>query len=376
MKEESSNSSKWLWITLVIVILIGVVFFVWIYQQNMMNAVVTNPTVSTIIPSADPTTNWKTYTFKDSVTGKSFYSFKYPVKYTNNFVGTAVGVIEIKDVITFELSGGVQENKDIASYTAELKRLAAQNISPELKTIDVTYTTKTYGENIAYFIKDMNKDPKNIIGDMFDNKGEHVSFSYNPSIVDQTEIDQIISTFKFTDLSATTATSTASWKTYTNSQNGYSIKYPTGWVTKDDNNCKLSTTTSQFACAQYISSYKYQTMSGQDIVADNPKDSPNGFILSINVFSNPKNLSLIDYVTGKSGLNHSGFNEQKISINGNDFLKEDVDGSTSYYTMKGNEVIWLSDQLFNKNYQTMPQSDSANFQADFSTMLSTFQFTK
>ena len=84
MKEEptkNSNSSKWLWITFVLIILVGIVFFVWVYRQNIKNTVATKPTVSTTVSSAVSTANWKVYT-----NTKYDYSIKYPQNLTISFI--------------------------------------------------------------------------------------------------------------------------------------------------------------------------------------------------------------------------------------------------------------------------------------------------
>lgn len=168
--------------------------------------------------------------------------------------------------------------------------------------------------------------------------------------------------------------SSADWKTYTNEQFGYSIKYPADWVTETTDKCAPSTTTSEYVCSQYIASYKYAQMSGQDLVEANPKDSPNGMIIAIEAYSNPKNLSLSDYILGRDGLNHADSKLQKIVINENEFLKETVDGNSVYYLTNGSNVFSFSGDLFNKNHETMPEVDSVNFQTIFNVVISTLSF--
>lgn len=170
--------------------------------------------------------------------------------------------------------------------------------------------------------------------------------------------------------------SSADWKKYTNEQYGYSVKYPAEWVTETTDKCTPSTTTSEYVCSQYIASYKYAQMSGQDMVQANPKDSPNGAIISIVTFSNPKNLSLSDYVLSKDGLNNADSKLQKITINENEFLKETIDGVSSYYLAKGSDVFWFSEYLFNQNYVAMPEVDSVGFQTVFDVVISTLSFKK
>lgn len=177
---------------------------------------------------------------------------------------------------------------------------------------------------------------------------------------------------------------TNDWKTYTNHGQGYSIKYPTDWATEDSDVCTPSATAAQYTCAQYIASYQYTAMARPtmaDLIKANQKDAPDGAIISINVFSNPKELALTDYVTGSSGLNHSDsalYPEQNVTINGNTFLKEDGSDSPSYYIGKGNKVFWLSWTLYDKSdgQIQISASESNHFEADFNAMLKTFNFFK
>lgn len=67
-----------------------------------------------------------------------------------------------------------------------------------------------------------------------------------------------------------TTTATADWKTYTNSTNGYSVKYPTKWFLKEDTTDKQVTFNNVSADANYNKSnrpttYEYLIVSDNDV---------------------------------------------------------------------------------------------------------------
>jgi len=189
-------------IGLVLVALLGLSF--WIYKVNV---------------------SWKTHDFL--LNGEKMAEIKYPAKYdkvTDNakLPNQTVGVLSVGGVINFQVSKS-DRDKDIKTYVTALKNeilRSAQNdnndgnssviLTPSegegegsssnaaLDSVapEIGYSTKKYGRNKVYFIKDYNSDDM-VTGDMFDGKGRRLNFTYRTKDIKAKEITGILAKIKF-----------------------------------------------------------------------------------------------------------------------------------------------------------------------------------
>lgn len=284
--QNKPAAAKWLWITLIAVIVIGGAFAAWYYLIGPGKAVESSTATTTTTAPVDETADWKTYTN----TVKNF-SFKYPKDWTestNSTDKTKVTTVTVQ-VIVEKISdiGSVPSGYDTTTALKDQAALKnndpstpiAQAVSSSYKMLKITgavgkefvilgqidatdvqlvreamiYTDDGYRirimadynndtlletNNSSYFKADASgvKGAEN--QKMWNNKDQF----YTDLVAGKTDsltqtwyknFTTSLSTFKFTTAAASATASTADWKTYTNTTYGYTIKYPTNFTTLD-----------------------------------------------------------------------------------------------------------------------------------------------
>ncbi|HUQ85727.1 MAG TPA: hypothetical protein VM077_05360 [Candidatus Limnocylindrales bacterium] len=221
---------KWLAALILIIIAVSIIFNILHFSNNSKSNQQTavsqksqpSPTPASNAATADPTASWKTYT-----NTKYGFSFKYHDKYTfekeDDEKATFSGKY-VDQVIPSELTLYFQpvtnlpslKNCSVAPFNPTIK---SSCINGEVETFtvngvqfrkaQVSTGTSTSQASNSYIVQTTNKPYielfRNVIGGGYEQS-----------------IDQILSTFNFTDQT----TDTAGWKTHTNEKYGYSIKYP------------------------------------------------------------------------------------------------------------------------------------------------------
>ena len=188
------------------------------YWQTVRNL----PTSYQPIVHKDPTANWKTYT-------NSQYSFEF--KYPNN----TVVLDNVKDDSGYHsvyIRKSDWERQEIGLlpqliFHFDPKITSATTVASIKKSIqgdrvEILSDNQVYGANAfvsltSHFTGDGYETDQYFI--LRTKNGSYVFLS--PNLAD-IPVDQILSTFKFTDQQA----DASSWKTYTNSELGFSIQYP------------------------------------------------------------------------------------------------------------------------------------------------------
>lgn len=186
-------------------------------------AIIPSPTPLSTEASAKegaPTANWKTYSSKD-------YSFKYPLDWYVENPSAVGGISFFKIGIT-----PIHSNPDklgnetliITDYSvAKFDNLKAiRNADSSLASIE----TLVDGKSV---LKSKSGKSADILIAHLENGKDHI---LNLNLTDQNNpllLDQILSTFKFTDQNQTSNTS--GWKTCINTQYSFTIQYPKDYLT-------------------------------------------------------------------------------------------------------------------------------------------------
>jgi len=204
-------------ITFVILSLLGAGAYagIWYWQDQQ----VAQEVVPTFTPrpstTPDPTADWKTYT-----NTQYGFEFKYPSDWNSwldsNNVASIVN-LQQKDDDMGSAVISVSATKQLSQTTKPLDSTMVLN-----KTSDVTYNGIRWS---LTFTSDKREPTLRFISAT----AYHNGYLYNivsRNYPDTTEklFDQILSTFKFTDIA-----DTSTWKTYTSPKYGYSIQYPSKW---------------------------------------------------------------------------------------------------------------------------------------------------
>jgi len=216
-------------IILLVVLVLAVTAGGYYYSQNLTSKV-TPQTLSTPVPSTDPTTNWKTY--NNSTFG---YSFRYPTEY-KNLSGLGEHVLYSPDAEFNKTTRAKTQGLEIGSTVYGPGEDIQNYIGPS------TITDPTLASAL--------KLPSGVIAKAYVNTEDvtvTIDYPKNNKIMRimiwcggekgtadgcKKLLTPVLSTFKFTDQAQTTNTST--WKTYTNAQYGFSLNYPSQFTLKPD----------------------------------------------------------------------------------------------------------------------------------------------
>lgn len=243
--------SKWLWITLIIVVVVAIVLGTWYYLMGPGKKVATTTTPSTTTATTDQLlAGYEKYT--NDTYG---FSFQYPETWTSTKVEatteTSAGVLA-KDLVykvRFYDPNAVQKSGPVTSddvymrvykKTTSSTTLNAWLIStyklPNSELSDYAVGKEiTLGGQKGFFssIGCCAQVDRNYVVE----KGDYIyslgSGHFDNDIKDvdmPATFQKIAPTFKFIAISAAAA-ATADWKTYTNTDLGFSFKYPKDWST-------------------------------------------------------------------------------------------------------------------------------------------------
>lgn len=266
-KNKPKLSKKVILVISVIVIsilLLGSVAGIYWYSNNSSttkeNIVSENQT-----PTPDPTASWDTY--KNDAFG---YTFNYPEGYEITDLGERDMYIN-RIGVPVGGQGGNQPFGSMIFYYRGVEGLENQSeIRRESVVLDTTvngFPAKQVKSNsslqysISYYISDLNNKRviKASIGTGGDTGYEESSFN---------TFNQILSTFKFINYDAGTKTP-SDWKTYSDFENEYSIKYPPGWrIAEDDNWVGFGTPISGEDTAWTLSVYNKSDKNITEIIDD------------------------------------------------------------------------------------------------------------
>ena len=266
---------------LLLIPLILLIIFVCYFGLNLVKSYFLTPSTqtetttekTTSTPTLDPISDWKTYE-------REGFSIKYP----NNKLIRVTCLNSWKDELhlskrdkgenndSIELlacgrGGGVHEAIEIITTTNNNEAVEEDGT----RTSDnLIITTKTITINGVQAKKSITRKDLNIEeGPPFPNFLEIVKVPYGENdiiftLADeslQKEFDQILSTFKFTDMSEMSSVDTSDWKTYESKLEGLSFKYPNDWNEKKeatDNYEELTLTTKSGYEFNFISSQRYR----------------------------------------------------------------------------------------------------------------------
>jgi|GEM_PF-2662701 len=157
-------------------------------------------------PTPDPTANWKTYT-----NTLSMYSFKYPINW------------EVTD-----LTKGQQiEVYYQPDKTKSVGELLIEKINTKPGDIKLYENEKKIGNQTAFCKSDPTSVKTWCYLELTQNNRISILIVKDNSPEYNQKIDQILSTFKFTDQSATQ--DTTNWKAYDDSSVGFQLYYPAEW---------------------------------------------------------------------------------------------------------------------------------------------------
>ena len=182
-------------ITFIILALLGAGAYagIWYWQKQQLAQEV----VPTFTPRpTDPTSDWKTYT-----NTQYGFSFQYPSNINGNSTGN-------------EFAGSVGGN----SINLDVKVINTKDARFSGKNFQVIEGTKANNQADEYMYVLLDKFP-----------GKEIEFFAEFPYVD---LRQIVPTFKFTDSTGSSqagSVDTSTWKTYTNMQYGFEVKYPADW---------------------------------------------------------------------------------------------------------------------------------------------------
>lgn len=347
---KSFLSNKLLIIVIILIILLGAggTYLALNSKPNPQSTVSKALPTSVPTPTVDPTASWKTYTNLELK-----YSLKYPPDW-NAITDGSLKINGIRISIGPNATGGFEDFNTKVSITAITPGLNTNISSAKDLMVVGNPPPKVYPtiETITFkglkVYKKIQEDASDLIA--FDKDGLVYSiYLFHRSHIDNVDpkiYDQILSTFKFTDVSQAVDAST--WKTHLNSNAGYSFKYPND----------------------------YQIMENQKKSVDGVTVStPNTItILSpvmqigIHYESGVVNLSEVE-VAKKFGLN----------INGNPYT---INGKSGYIFVDtplgpyGSTIIYIT--VNNKSYTFTIESQTSytQYKQYLDQILSTFKFTQ
>lgn len=212
--------SKWI-IAVAVILFLVIVGSVSAFVLNKNSASKPQPNAETIVasptPTPDPIANWKTYT------GNGF-SIKYPASWKIEVLSQDVKNLDsifLKEDSTHVVTLSFSTDKFSSIYPEYINN--SKNPKIKINGYDAYPDTGFAGLGAFYLV----------------NSNEQFANISPGTILDKELFNQILSTFKFTNqIIQTIPTSSptltiepiANWKTYTSSDNGFSIKAPSTWT--------------------------------------------------------------------------------------------------------------------------------------------------
>ncbi|CAN5315308.1 hypothetical protein BH10PAT1_BH10PAT1_1420 [soil metagenome] len=374
---------------LVLVGLSGYLGYKDIQLQKQISEIKVTETVSpTPIATADPTTDWKIFT---NPTNKTLV--KYPSAWTISLTtppadqiaeGNNTNTLNIsKDnyklrIETSSLGGGGivckfndSTNDEVHGPATDqlgtpyelgifLDKPARRNLNPINsvnqygtlhQTLDYTFEAclsgNTPGTDGKFQYTSTINSNNLIVYNAYFTPRENIS-SENLKIM-----DQILSTFKFTDQ----VTDTSSWKTYTNSQYNFSFQYPN----------YLSSKNGVVAGPFTGTNTAIQTFSNPATISQDTDAAFDGF--SLYVVTNTQSSSFKEYIGKESSA------QQQIS--GGDGENINLETTNASITVSPNIYLFYVPSRDEKTVAvfSVSKTNESNFVHDFEKILSTFKFT-
>jgi len=197
------------------------------YQNRQLNqrlSVITaspTPTPQIFVPPADPTTGWKTYS-----NPSSGISFKYPAEWRFTESETFKSATFNTKIPSSETRG-----EQTIDYTFDSILEDSRNYNDWVNNPGQTTALGTETINNNLFEKFVVADMYYSLNYIYKANDKIIRFMVWPYNAQNPEklpaslkesVYQVLSTFKFLD-------NTTNWKTYTDSKNGFSIRYPSTW---------------------------------------------------------------------------------------------------------------------------------------------------
>lgn len=341
-----------------ILVFAGAVFGAYKFgQRQAQPAAQPTPTPEVVAtPTPDPTANWKTYI--DTVYN---YSIKYPPDWyhrptpTEGFGGVATFANYDPEEASKEVGRPVPEDKIKIQIGVSIHSLKSGQTLREwldekekeeegMSQLEViSYSEIIIGENIEAIQKTITIGGASIQTIYFTRDSEvyFISGSSSSLTTFSSTFNLMLSTFRFLEVSET-----QNWKTYTNTRDGYSIKYPKEWFLEEGVGLvKFYNQDSNI--------HKFErTRETSPGVLDYPKED---FIFDINV---------IDNVIPGPDL------AQKSTIE-----IGELDGAKGILTGGEGEKILMGYVIKDgKTYMFYGRPADSNYKDDFNLMLSTFSF--
>ena len=344
------------------------------YKTTAVQPVVTQNPTSTQ-PTQDKTANWKTY-----IDPRDNFEFKYPIDWilsesivNNNVMGVVrkTNLNKLDYIFSIDITdkpyGGEAVSPDDTIPVVDIdNQKVFRHKDPVMQEVGIDWyfdlvvyeSTKSYPYN--------NAKKLDLYSFSLKHNGYYYSISYNlPKGTDKNnynkqiinEADQILSTFRFTSPASSTI-DTSNWKTYTNTQYGFEIKYPTDLKIEES----PKTVNSAFAVKIYDANYKVP----EGAVGQQIREEQRSVIINI-LEKSDANLNTIkkDITYGEPGDKTNLWSEKVITVDGK---------PVKFY------ALWSG--LVGNNYESYFSNDkyifdATSFQSDFlGKILSTFKFAK
>lgn len=355
---DKPKVSRWIVVTLIVVIILAAGFFVWYYQMGPGKSMekVSTTIASGEVPAPDPTVDWQTYT-----NTKYLYTFKYP---------STVALTSASGNADSQAINGTAAGVNVAVTGAPAGEYIFSISIPGISLTDAAIRQQfgaTAETNIAI--------TSETIGG---NSGKKVVISGDASVVStfyfvqntagtvleitvlnsSTDASAILASLAF----GPTTSATADWKTFANTTYKYSLLYPAGWSVSSIGDAT--------------------TEAGASITNDNVNYS-----LGISVVSSQSSLD--DFVANlksseaaETAAGHPGntYGDQtNTTIGGQPAIKlaNSTQGASAYrydeyFVKKGSNIYQLN---ITKIVGEGDAFDPTSYIATAETMLTTFQFT-
>ncbi len=180
---------------------------------------------------------------------------------------------------------------------------------------------------------------------------------------------------------------TADWKTYTNTTYNFSLKYSPKLKLNADACIPSSQKVEkynqvQFICTVNLQSYPYKPSGGAILVETNP-GAPNGLIIDLNMYANPKNFDLHTFLSAsEEGLHHADlFTQSKVNINNQEFIQETTRDSSpldlgNYWIKDSHGFVYeILGTIFAKDgqYTNVTPQESGDYKNIFMQVLASFK---
>lgn len=194
----------------------------WPWSTNVQT---TNTTINRNT-SIDGTADWKTYTSLDGV-----YTVKYPVTYTAEKCSDGVVNFAVMPEGASSLCDGIYQGIDIEARSEATIDAAVNTLSPTVYSV-----TKSTAMIDGLSATRLQWSETNDMGGMARSWDVYlVNTSYgvygimNSDATQESTFAQFITTIQFVN---SASAPTADWKTYTDTTNGFTMKYPPSWTYK------------------------------------------------------------------------------------------------------------------------------------------------